>query len=65
MYRTEQTHLTLLKAKGDDIIDATTYLKQLAKFSIPKVNFSDIRMSMLGTFDGKEYFDEFVIPVDK
>ena len=65
MYRTEQTHLTILKTKGDDIIDATTYLKQLAKLWIPKVNFSDIRLSMLGTFDGDEYFDEFVIPVDK
>ena len=65
MYRTEQTHLTILKAKGEDIIDATMYLKQLAKFTIPRVNFSDIRMSMLGSFDGEEYYDEFVIPVDK
>ena len=65
MYRTEQTHLTILKTKGDDIIDATMYLKQLAKFSIPRVNFSDIRLSMLGSFDGEEYYDDFVIPVDK
>lgn len=64
MYRAEQ-HLTILKTKGEDIIDATAYLKSLAKLNIPKVTFSDMRMSMIGTFDGKGYFDEMVFPVDK
>ena len=57
MYRTQQAHLTILKTKGGDIIDATAYLKQMAKLSIPKVQFSDIRLSMIGTFDGEGYYD--------
>jgi hypothetical protein len=54
-----------LKTKGEDIIDATTYMKQLSKFSVPRLNFSDMRLSMIGTFDGESYYDEFVFPVDK
>ena len=65
MYRTEQPHLTLLKTQGNDIIDATAYLKQLGKLQIPKVSFADIRLSMIGSFDGEGYFDEIVVPVDK
>ena len=65
MYRTEQTHLTILKTKNNDIIDATQYLKQTSKLAIPKVNFSDMRLSMIGSFDGEGYYDEVVIPVDK
>lgn len=65
MYRTEQTHLTILKTKNNDIIDATQYLKQTSKLVIPKVNFSDIRLSMIGSFDGEGYYDELVVPVDK
>lgn len=65
MYRQQSPHLTLLKAKGEDIIDATTYLKQLNKLNIPKATFTDIRLSMIGSFDGEGYYDEFVIPVDK
>lgn len=64
MYKAEQ-HLTILKTKGEDIIDATNYLKSLAKLNIPKVTFSDIRMSMIGSFDGKNYFDEMVFPLEK
>ena len=65
MYRTEQTHLTILKTNNNDIIDATQYLKQTSKLAIPKVNFSDIRLSMIGSFDGEGYYDEVIIPVDK
>ena len=65
MYRTEQPHLTLLKTKGNDIIDATTYLKQLGKLTIPKVTFADIRLSIIGSFDGEGYYDQIVVPVDK
>jgi 2'-5' RNA ligase len=65
MYKAEQPHLTLLKTKNNDIIDATTYLKQLAKLNIPRPVFSDIRLSVIGSFDGEGYFDEVVAPVDK
>jgi hypothetical protein len=65
MYRQQSPHLTLLKAKGEDIIDATAYLKQFNKLNIPKATFTDIRLSMIGSFDGEGYYDEFVIPVDK
>ncbi len=64
-YKSEQQHLTILKAKGKDIIDATVYLKNLGKLNIPKPSFSDIRLSMIGSFDGEGYFDEIVVPVDK
>lgn len=65
MYKQPSPHMTVLKAKGDDIIDATAYLKQLNKLNIPKATFSDIRMSMIGSFDGNGYYDELVVPVDK
>ena len=58
-----QQHLTLLKTKGEDIIDATAYLKQFAKINVPKVSFSDIRLSCIGSFDGESYYDEIVIPL--
>jgi 2'-5' RNA ligase len=64
MYRAEQ-HLTILKTKGEDLIDATDYLKSLNKLNIPKVTFTDIRMSMIGTFDGSGYFDEMMFPLEK
>ena len=51
MYRGEQ-HLTILKTNGDDLIDAGTYLKALAKLNIPKVGFGDLRLSVVGSFDG-------------
>ena len=57
MYRCEQTHLTVLKTKGNDIIDASLYLKQMNKLTIPKANFQDVRMSVIGSFDGENYFD--------
>lgn len=65
MYKSEQQHLTILKTKGKDLIDATFYLKNLAKLNIPKPTFTDIRLSMIGTFDGEGYYDEIVVPVDK
>jgi len=64
MYRAVQ-HLTILKTKGDDIIDATPYLKALSILNIPKVTFTDMRLSVVGSFDGKGYYDEMVFPVDK
>ncbi len=64
MYRAEQ-HLTILKTKGEDLIDAGMYLKALAKLNIPKVTFADMRLSVIGSFDGKGYYDEMVFPVDK
>jgi hypothetical protein len=56
-YKMEQQHLTILKTEGKDIIDATLYLKSMAKINIPKPTFNDIRMSMIGTFDGEGYYD--------
>ena len=57
MFKVEQQHLTLMKTNNNDLIDATAYLKQLQKLQVPKVSFSDLRMSMIGTFDGEGYFD--------
>jgi len=57
--------VTILQTKGDDLIDAGPYLKGLAKLNIPKVTFSDMRLSVVGSFDGKGYFDEMVFPIDK
>lgn len=57
--------MTILKTKGDDLIDAAPYLKGLAKLNIPKVTFSDMRLSVVGSFDGNGYFDEMVFSVDK
>ena len=57
--------MTILQTKGDDLIDAGPYLKGLAKLNIPKVTFFDMRLSVVGSFDGKGYFDEMVFPIDK
>ena len=56
-YKAKQVHLTLLKIKGEDIIDATQYLKQLGKLNIPRPSFTDIRLSMIGSFDGEGFYD--------
>lgn len=57
--------MTILKTKGKDIIDASHYLKSLGKLNIPRPTFKDIRLSMIGSFDGEGYYDEIVVPVDK
>ena len=57
MYKTAQTHVTILKTKDGDIIDATEYMRQLNKLTILRPHFSDMRMSMLGSFDGERYYD--------
>jgi hypothetical protein len=41
-----------MKTKGDDLIDATTYLKMFGKMNIGKININTIAMSMIGSFDG-------------
>jgi hypothetical protein len=60
MYKAEQ-HITLLKTKGGDIIDATPYIKMFNKINLGKTNVPEIRMSILGSFDGENYFDEFAV----
>ena len=41
-----------MKTKGDDLIDATTYLKMFGKLNLGKINLNSISMSMIGSFDG-------------
>lgn len=65
MYRAEQQHLTILKTKGKDIIDATQYLKTFSKLNVGKVPVTDIRLSMIGSFDGEDYYNECVVPADR
>jgi len=57
MYKAEQQHLTILKAKGKDLIDATQYLKMFSKINIGKVGVSEICLSAIGSFDGEKYYD--------
>jgi hypothetical protein len=35
-----------------------------SKLNLGRVGINDIRMSILGSFDGEAYFDELVIPAD-
>ena len=52
MYRSEQQHLSILKTKGKDLIDATPYLKMFSKLNIGKTGVNDIRLSAIGSFNG-------------
>jgi len=61
----EQQHLTILKTKGKDLIDGTQYLKTFSKLNIGKFPVTDIRLSIIGSYDGESYFDEYIIPADK
>lgn len=64
-YKAGQQHLTILKTKNEkEFIDCTQYLRMFSKLNIGKVPISDIRMSMLGSFDGESYFDEVIVPAD-
>jgi hypothetical protein len=42
------------------LIDGAPYLKAFGKINLGKINLNKIAMSMMGSFDGKGYFDEFV-----
>ena len=64
-YRMEQPHLTLLKTKGKDIIDASDYLKKLGKLNFGKTGVSRVAMSAIGSFDGEQYYDEFSVSAAK
>jgi hypothetical protein len=65
MYRAGQQHLTILKTKNEkEFIDATQYLRMFNKLNLGRVGISDIRMSMIGSFDGEGYFDELIIPAE-
>ena len=65
MYKAGQQHLTLLKTKNEkEFIDATQYLKTFSKLHIRGAAINDIRLSAIGSFDEKEYYDEIVVPAD-
>lgn len=65
MYRAGQQHLTILKTKNEkEFIDATQYLRTFNKLNLGRVGITDIRLSMIGSFDGEAYFDEFVIKAE-
>ena len=57
MYKADQQHLTILKTKDKDLIDATPYLKMFNKLNIGKTAINDIRLSAIGSFDGEKYYD--------
>lgn len=61
MYRTNQQHVTFLKTKNNDIIDAGPYLKLFSKLNLGKVNIPEIRLSMIGTFEDNDYFNEYIV----
>ena len=54
-------HLTIFKTKGQDLYDFTQYLKIFKNINIPKITVSEIRLSMIGTHDGKDYFNEEIV----
>ena len=56
-----EAHISLLRTKGDDLFDFTEYLKTLNKITIPKATTSEIRLSVIGSHDGNDYFNEEIV----
>ena len=55
----EKQHVTILKTKGKDLIDGEPYLKMFGKLNLGRIQIKQVTMSVVGSFNGKEYFNEF------
>ena len=54
-------HISLLRTKGKDLYDFTTYLNKLKNaVNLKKVNINEIRVSMIGSHDGVDYYNEAI-----
>ena len=63
MYKSDKYHVTLLQTKGQDLIDATPYMKLFGKVNFGKININKIALSIMGASGKNGYYDEFVYEV--
>lgn len=56
-----EPHISLLRTKGNDLYDFSEYLKIFSKISLSKASIGEIRLSMIGSHDGKDYFNEEIL----
>lgn len=60
-YKAEKQHVTILKTKGKDLIDAAPYIKAFGKINFGKIGINKIAMSVVGSSnENGSYFNEFV-----
>ena len=60
-YKADEPHISLLRTKGEDIYDFTDYLVTLKDINLAKVQVSEVRLSMIGSFDGEDFFNEQIV----
>lgn len=53
-------HISLLKTRGQDLFDFTYYKTALKHINLKKVSINQIRLSMISSFDGQDYYNEAI-----
>jgi hypothetical protein len=51
-YKMDKQHVTIMRTKGNDLIDGAPYIKAFSKLNFGKININKIALSMIGSGDG-------------